>query len=146
MKRINALTSDARSLLRLGTVLTIVLLFGAVQAQPTAALMDPEADSSAAPATVVEQMPQLIGGMASVQEAIEYPKKARDARLEGTVYVKFIVDENGQVQNPEIVKGLGFGLDQEVLRVVSDLEFHPGRQGRNPVPVLFYLPVTFDLP
>ena len=146
MKRMKAAISNMRFFLRMSALLTILCFFGAVHAQPTAAVLEPDVDSSDAPATVVEQMPELIGGMASVQEAISYPKKAKEAGLEGTVYVKFIVDENGQVNNPEIVKGLGLGLDAEVLRVVNDLEFRPGRQGRNHVPVLLYLPVKFELP
>ena len=98
------------------------------------------------PFVVVEQMPELIGGLSSVQEQLRYPELARKAGVEGRVVVQFIVDEGGRVQQPRIVRGLGAGLDAEALRVVRQVRFTPGHQRGEAVRVKMSLPITFRLP
>ena len=94
---------------------------------------------------VVEQMPELIGGLASVQEKIVYPAMARKAGIEGRVIVQFIVNKSGQVENPVVIRSIGGGCDEEALRVVKKLNFRPGRQRGEPVRVQFSLPFVFKL-
>jgi TonB family protein len=94
---------------------------------------------------VVEQMPQLEGGQAGIQSKVEYPTMAIRAGIEGRVTVQFIVDENGNVINPQIIRGIGGGCDEEALRVISQAKFTPGVQrGRN-VAVQMSLPILFKL-
>jgi TonB family protein len=77
---------------------------------------------------------------------LRYPEKARDEKVEGTVVVQFVVDKAGNILNPKIVKGLGAGCDEEVLRVVSLMpQWVPGRQEGKPAAVQFNLPVKFKL-
>ena len=94
---------------------------------------------------VVEQMPELIGGLAALQKKIRYPEMARKAGIEGRVIVQFIVNENGEVENPRVVRGIGGGCDEEALRAVSHSLFEPGRQRGKAVRVQFSLPVIFVL-
>lgn len=94
---------------------------------------------------VVEQMPELIGGLESVQMKIRYPEEARSAGIEGRVYVQFIVDEDGNVDNPKVVRGIGGGADEEALRVVSQAKFKPGMQKGRTVRVQYSLPIHFKL-
>jgi protein TonB len=94
---------------------------------------------------VVERMPDLKGGMAALQKHIEYPELARKAGIEGRVYVQFVVDENGNVQNPRVVRGIGGGCDEEAIRAVKQVKFTPGMQRGKPVKVQFSLPVVFKL-
>ncbi|HKL14783.1 MAG TPA: energy transducer TonB [Balneolaceae bacterium] len=94
---------------------------------------------------VVEQMPQLIGGMASIQNNIDYPEIARRAGIEGRVYVQFVVNERGDVEDPRVVRGIGGGADEEALRAVSQAKFRPGLQRGRPVSVRFTVPVVFRL-
>lgn len=94
---------------------------------------------------VVEEMPEPKGGMAALQQKIEYPEFARKAGIEGRVFVQFTVDENGQVTNPVVQRGVHKLLDQEAVRVVQETEFVPGRQRGNPVKVRMSLPITFKL-
>ncbi len=94
---------------------------------------------------VVEQMPELIGGLAGLQEKIRYPEAARRAGIEGRVYIQFIVNEQGDVENPVVVRGIGGGADEEALRVVSEAKFQPGMQRGRPVRVQYSLPVVFRL-
>lgn len=94
---------------------------------------------------VVEQMPELIGGIASVQQLINYPEMALNAGIEGRVVVQFIIDEEGNVIEPFVVRGIGGGCDEEAVRAVSQAKFIPGKQRGKPVRVRYSLPVTFRL-
>lgn len=95
--------------------------------------------------TVVEQMPELIGGLAELQSNIEYPERARQAGIEGRVYVQFIVNEQGGIENPEVIRGIGGGCDEEALRAVQQAKFRPGMQRGKPVRVQYSLPIVFRL-
>jgi len=93
----------------------------------------------------VEQMPKLKGGLAALQKKINYPEMARKAGIEGRVIVQFIVDKNGNVENPKVIRGIGGGCDKEALRVVKQAKFKPGRQRGKAVRVQYSLPIVFKL-
>lgn len=93
----------------------------------------------------VENMPELKGGLAELQKKINYPEMARKAGIEGRVIIQFIVNENGEVEDPKVVRGIGGGADEEALRVVKQAEFEPGQQRGKPVRVQYSLPITFKL-
>lgn len=92
---------------------------------------------------LVEQMPELIGGLESLQREIQYPERAIRANIQGRVYVQFIVNERGGIDNPKVVRGIGGGCDEEALRVVGKAKFKPGLQRGRPVKVQYNLPVIF---
>lgn len=94
---------------------------------------------------VVEQMPELIGGLASIQQKIRYPELAMRANISGRVYVQFIINERGEVENPRVVRGIGGGADEEAIRVIKQAKFTPGLQRGRPVRVQYAIPVTFVL-
>lgn len=94
---------------------------------------------------VVEEMPKLIGGMKAIQSKIEYPTLARQAGIEGKVTVQFIVNENGDVENPQVVRGIGGGADEEALRVVKEAKFEPGVQRGRKVRVRYAMSINFRL-
>ncbi|MEX2602254.1 MAG: energy transducer TonB [Balneolaceae bacterium] len=94
---------------------------------------------------VVEQMPELIGGLSELQSKITYPERARRAGIEGRVFVQFIVNEQGEVENPQVIRGIGAGCDEEALRAVRDAQFRPGLQRGRPVRVQYSLPIVFRL-
>lgn len=94
---------------------------------------------------VVEQMPELIGGIKKLQDCVNYPEMARKAGIEGRVIVQFIVNEDGEVENPVVVRSIGGGADEEALRCVKKAEFKPGMQRGKPVRVQYSLPVVFML-
>lgn len=93
----------------------------------------------------VEQMPELIGGLAELQRKINYPDMARRAGIEGKVIVQFIVNEDGTVEDPRVIRGIGGGCDEEALRAVSEAKFKPGKQRGEAVRVQYSLPVVFRL-
>jgi len=94
---------------------------------------------------VVEKQPKLKGGIGAIQKKIEYPEMARKAGIEGKVIVQFVVNKQGKVENPKVVRGIGGGCDKEALRVVKTAQFTPGMQRGKPVNVQFTLPITFQL-
>jgi protein TonB len=100
--------------------------------------------------SIVEVMPSFPGGNAEFYEYIsknlKYPKKAIKANVEGKVIVRFVVDENGDISDIEILKGIGFDCDEEAVRVLqSSPDWNPGKQrGRN-VKVRVMVPLTFDI-
>lgn len=94
---------------------------------------------------VVEQMPELIGGMADLQASVRYPEMARRAGIEGRVTVQFIVNEQGEVENAQVVRGIGGGCDEEALKAVQNASFKPGQQRGRPVRVQYALSINFRL-
>jgi protein TonB len=92
---------------------------------------------------LVEEMPELIGGLQALQKEVKYPERALRANIEGRVYVQFIVNEKGEVENPVVTRGIGGGCDEEALRVVKMARFKPGLQRGRPVRVQYSLPVIF---
>lgn len=94
---------------------------------------------------VVENMPQLKGGLAELQRKVKYPEMARRAGIEGRVTVQFIVNEQGRVENPRVIRGIGGGCDEAALAAVKNAEFTPGMQRGRPVRVQYSLPIVFRL-
>lgn len=95
--------------------------------------------------TSVDEMPQLIGGLEELQKSIQYPDIARRAGIEGRVIVQIVVDTDGQVTDPQVVRGLGGGLDEEAVRLVRTASFKAGMHQGIPVRVKMSLPITFRL-
>lgn len=98
----------------------------------------------------VDQMPEFTGGekalFAFLSNNINYPARARQAGAEGLVVVTFVVAANGNIQNVEVLKGLGCGTDEEALRVIRKMPlWSPGRQNGRAVPVRYTLPIRFSL-
>jgi len=94
---------------------------------------------------IVEQMPELIGGLGELQQKIRYPEMAKQAGVEGRVIVQFVVQEDGSVADAIVVREVGAGCDEEALRAVREAKFTPGKQRGIPVKVKMSLPITFKL-
>lgn len=94
---------------------------------------------------VVEDMPEPIGGLDAIYRNIRYPEAARRAGIEGRVIVQFIVDENGNVTNPTILRGIGAGCDEAAIAAIQSVQWTPGRQRGRPVKVQFQVPIMFRL-
>ncbi|MEZ4901881.1 MAG: TonB family protein [Spirosomataceae bacterium] len=100
--------------------------------------------------TVVEQNPEFPGGLNELQRFlarnIKYPSAAARANVQGKVFVQFVVGTDGQVREANILKGLGFGCDEEALRLMSMMpQWKPGIQNGKNVAVQYNLPIVFVL-
>ena len=99
---------------------------------------------------VVETMPQFPGGedarVRYMVENIKYPEQAKEKGIQGTVYVSFVVEKNGSITNPKIIRSVEKSLDAEAFRVISAMpKWIPGSQKGKPVRVQFNMPIKFKL-
>lgn len=98
----------------------------------------------------VEQQPEFPGGEKALykflQDNVRYPEKASNAGQAGTVRVKFVVNEDGAITNVEVVRGAGYGMDEEAMRVIKSMpKWKPGKNNGHAVKVYFQVPITFTL-
>lgn len=107
--------------------------------------------SDTAVALIADEYPEFEGGMAAlnrwIASRLRYPEEAIYHTKQGKVHVKFVVDEQGRVQFPVAMNKLGYGLEEEALRVVSGIpKFKsPAKISGQPVKCYFVLPVNFKL-
>lgn len=100
--------------------------------------------------TVVESEPEFPGGMEALYkylaQNIKYPQLARENGITGKVYVTFVVEKDGSIANPRILRDIGGGCGAEAIRVVKAMpKWSPGKQRGKAVRVQFNLPVNFNL-
>ncbi|UII25275.1 TonB family protein [Fulvivirga maritima] len=103
--------------------------------------------------TIVEDPAMPDGGYDNlyqkIAQTIQYPQQARTVGIEGKVFVQFVIDENGTLTNPKVVKGIGAGCDQEAIRAISatseEITWKPGMQRGVKVKQKLVLPITFAL-
>ena len=99
---------------------------------------------------VVENAPNPPGGMEGwnqyLSKNLKYPTQARRMGIEGTVYVVFVVNTDGTIQDVDVLRGIGGGCDEEAMRVVKAApKWEPGKQRGRPVRVRMRLPIRFKL-
>ena len=99
---------------------------------------------------IVEQMPQYTGGeeamMKYVSENIKYPQAAKDKNIAGRVFVSFVVEKDGSVNEVKVMRGIGGGCDEEAVRVIKGMpKWKPGIQKGKPVRVSYQIPINFKL-
>lgn len=93
----------------------------------------------------VEVMPEPVGGYDAIRKKLIYPAKARENGIEGIVEIEIEVDEFGEVQKAEVLKGIGHGCDEAAQIAVYYTKFKPGLQRGKPVKVQFIIPVEFKV-
>ena len=99
---------------------------------------------------IVEDMPEFPGGELALRkyiaENVRYPEMAKENDIQGTVYVRFVVDTDGSVKNVEVIRGVDQLLDKEAIRVVQSLpKWKPGKQRGKAVKVSHSVPIKFAL-
>ena len=92
---------------------------------------------------MVEEMSRPIGGLRGIQKKAKYPKELRKQGVRGRVFITFIVDENGEVRDTEVLKSVHPELDEQAERAVMSTKFKPGKHNGVPVKVKMSVPFTF---
>ena len=92
-----------------------------------------------------EEMPTIIGGSDAIIKSVRYPETAKAAKIEGKVFVQGVIDENGNVTEVSIFKGVSPDLDAEAMRAFSSVKFTPGKKDGKPVKVKMIVPIMFKL-
>lgn len=100
--------------------------------------------------TVVEQNPEFPGGIRElgryIGKNIRYPAAAHRANVQGKVFLQFVVGKDGDIRDPKVLKGIGFGCDEEALRITLNMpRWNPGKQNGKAVAVQYNLPIAFVL-
>lgn len=100
--------------------------------------------------SVVEQPPQPVGGFQALDAYLamnrHYPDSAAKAGITGKVFVQFIVEPDGQLTNASVVRGIGYGCDEEALRLIKAMpRWNPGRQSGRAIRVKYNLPIAFGV-
>jgi TonB family protein len=107
--------------------------------------VDVQAQDSDEIYTVVDEMPEIVGGLSSLYNQIEYPRQAVRQGVEGRVFVQFVVDESGNAVDPVILRDIGAGCGEAAVKAIQKVKFTPGKQNGAPVKVKFSLPVSFEI-
>jgi protein TonB len=102
------------------------------------------------PLVSVDQMPQFPGGekemMRFIKFNLHYPPSAQENNVQGTVIMNFVVDREGKITNIKVIRGIGFGCDEESIRVLAKMPaWTPGKQRGQTVLVSFTMPIRFVL-
>jgi periplasmic protein TonB len=95
-----------------------------------------------------QEPPAFPGGekerMRFLQQNINYPPQAKQKKIHGTVYISFIVEKNGSISNIKLLRGIGYGCDEEAVRVVNSMpKWSPGKQNGVAVRVQIVIPLVF---
>lgn len=98
----------------------------------------------------VETAPEFQGGQIALAKylgsKLRYPRKARRQKIQGKVFVSFIVEKNGSLTDFKIVRGIGGGCDEEAIKVLkSSPPWKPGYANGRTVRTAYTLPITFQL-
>ncbi len=141
--------------------LSFVGLFGLLATGLSRAQSGPNATAQSSPQAVAglvypdsvyinpEVRPQFTGGDkafgAYLSKSIRYPQQALQRHVSGRVYVNFILNAQGKVQDAHVISGPGNGLNDEALRLVWLMPpWEPGRVNGQPVRVACTVPIAFS--
>jgi protein TonB len=99
---------------------------------------------------VVALEPSFPGGprkwLEYIKANLKYPEAAKADKAEGRVFVTFVVERDGSVTNPKILRGIGNGCDEEAQRLLKNSpKWNPGMQNGHTVRVQYIVPVEFKL-
>ena len=99
---------------------------------------------------IVEEMPEFPGGVEALMDYVAknvvYPQEAMDKEISGRVFVSFVIEKDGSVNEVKVMKGIGGGCDDEAVRVIKAMpKWKPGKQEGKPVRVSYMMPITFKL-
>lgn len=98
----------------------------------------------------VVQIPEFPGGERALRKFIaknlNYPEEAKSKKIEGKVYVNFVVSQTGDVKNVKVMRSIDPLLDNEAIRIVQSMpKWKPAKQRRKPVDCSFTIPIVFSL-
>jgi len=98
---------------------------------------------------IVEKMPEPVGGWPAFYEMMrrhmKYPARAIRNNVGGKVFIEYTIDERGQPVDITIIKGIGYGCDEEAQRIIQLVKWDPGKQRGKPVRVRMAQAIEFRL-
>ena len=99
---------------------------------------------------IVEEMPEFPGGeeglLKFVTENTKYPEVAKEKKIQGKVFVQFVINRDGNVEDVKLAKGVDPLLDEAAMNIVKSMpQWKPGKQRGQYVKVSFTIPINFQL-
>ncbi len=160
-KRIKMMTREKKykywNIAALG-LLAVILTFGFAcskelhrpKTENAVASIPKKKNDSDTPYVIVEEMPEYPGGkvalMKFIAKNVKYPEEAKKHKVQGRVFIRFVVKKDGGVDQTTIVRSIHPLLDKEAIRVVELLpKWKPGRQKGEAVDVWYTVPINFQL-
>jgi len=96
------------------------------------------------------RIPTFPGGkdayLQFIKENVVYPEQALINKVEGLVYVRYTVNNIGEIVDVEITKGIGYGCDEEAERVIRLMKYEPARNRGIKMKVEMKTRIHFQLP
>ncbi len=97
-----------------------------------------------------KEKPRYPGGDSELKKylslSLHYPNPALEQKIEGEVMIGFLIDVEGYISDIKIIKGIGYGCDEEAMRVVKEMpQWEPARIKGKAIKVAYRLPVVFEL-
>jgi protein TonB len=107
-------------------------------------------DNSVHDVTGVEEFPEFPGGMAAwskfIQKNLRYPEMAQESNIQGKVYISFVIEKDGTLSDVKLVRGIGYGCDDEAMRVIKKSpKWKAGRQNDANVRVRYNMPINYTI-
>ena len=96
-------------------------------------------------AVVVEKPAAPVGGMESIVKKMFYPTEAENKHITGKVYLLVYVNEQGEVDDVKVVKGIGYGCDEVAVAAVKKTKFSPAQDKGVAVKAKLSMPIQFKL-
>lgn len=98
----------------------------------------------------VETYPEFPGGMTAwakfIQRNLRYPYAAQDNGAQGKVYLSFVVEKDGSITDVQVLRGIGYGCDEEAVRVIKKSpKWKAGLQNNQTVRVRYSMPIAYTL-
>jgi len=98
----------------------------------------------------VDEYPEFTGGAKAwskyMERNLRYPYQAQDANIQGKVFVSFVVERDGSVSDVKVLRGLGFGCDEEAMKVIKKSPlWKPGKNKGVPVRVRYNMAINFQI-
>lgn len=159
--RIDMMKMESKKIhrLRYAIALPLVLLIGVAVScsdreetlpEQQETTQSPEKQRSDEVYSIVDQMPEFPGGQEALfkylGENIEYPETAKTDSISGVVYITFIIEKDGTIEDVSVARGIGSGCDAEAVRVISEMpNWSPGIHGGKAVRVAYNIPIRFSL-
>lgn len=94
---------------------------------------------------IADVMPSPVGGIQEIYKHVVYPSKAKKVGVQGKVYVLAFINENGDVDDVKVVRGIGAGCDEAAIDAIKKIKFYPGKNGGAPVKIKFAVAINFQL-
>jgi len=98
----------------------------------------------------VDEYPEFTGGMKAwakyMERNLKYPYQAQEANIQGKVFISFVVEKDGSITDVQVIKGIGFGCDEEAVKVIKKSPlWKAGKNKGVPVRVRYNMPINFNL-